>query len=125
MLLLSLQIVIAFLVADKLFVPVARLFRASEDVKNPTSLPVLILLVGVLNNNTLSRMNETAADRYSLETVGLPDALASALVKTAEYRDPRPSALQETLFYTHPSVEGRVRMAMEWKAEQLNNATHQ
>ena len=130
-LLLSLQIVIAFLVADKLFVPVARLFRASEDVKNPTSLPVLILLVGVLMslvqpfNNTLSRMNETAADRYSLETVGLPDALASALVKTAEYRDPRPSALQETLFYTHPSVEGRVRMAMEWKAEQLNNATHQ
>ena len=130
-LLLSLQIVIAFLVADKLFVPVARLFRASEDVKNPTSLPVLILLVGVLMslvqpfNNTLSRMNETAADRYSLETVGLPDALASALVKTAEYRDPRPSALQETLFYTHPSVEGRVRMAMEWKAEQLNNATQQ
>ena len=128
-LLLSLQIVIAFLVADKLFVPVARLFRASEDVKNPTSLPVLILLVGVLMslvqpfNNTLSRMNETAADRYSLETVGLLDALASALVKTAEYRDPRPSALQETLFYTHPSVEGRVRMAMEWKAEQLNNAT--
>lgn len=128
-LLLSLQIVIAFLVADKLFVPVARLFRASEDVKNPTSLPVLILLVSVLMslvqpfNNTLSRMNETAADRYSLETVGLPDALASALVKTAEYRDPRPSTLQETLFYTHPSVEGRVRMAMEWKAEQLNNAT--
>ena len=128
-LLLSLQIVIAFLVADKLFVPVARFFRASEDVKNPTSLPVLILLVGVLMslvqpfNNTLSRMNETAADRYSLETVGLPDALASALVKTAEYRDPRPSTLQETLFYTHPSVEGRVRMAMEWKAEQLNNAT--
>ena len=130
-LLLSLQVVIAFLVADKLFVPVARLFRASEDVKNPTSLPVLILLVGVLMslvqpfNNTLSRMNETAADRYSLETVGLPDALASALVKTAEYRDPRPSALQEILFYTHPSVEGRVRMAMEWKAEQLNNPTQQ
>ena len=130
-LLLSLQVVIAFLVADKLFVPVARLFGASEDVKNPTSLPVLILLVGVLMslvqpfNNTLSRMNETAADRYSLETVGLPDGLASALVKTAEYRDPRPSALQETLFYTHPSVEGRVRMAMEWKAEQLNNPTQQ
>jgi STE24 endopeptidase len=70
-------------------------------------------------NKTLSRMNEADADRYSLETVGLPDGLASALVKTAEYRDPRPSAMQELLFYTHPSVESRVRMAMEWKAEQF------
>ena len=66
-------------------------------------------------------MNETDADRYSLETVNLPDGLASALVKTAEYRNPRPGTLQELLFYTHPSVEGRVRMAMEWKAEQLEN----
>ena len=71
-------------------------------------------------NNTLSRMNETDADRYSLQTVNLPDGLASALVKTAEYRNPRPGKLQEILFYTHPSVEGRVRMAMEHKAEQLD-----
>ena len=45
-----------------------------------------------------------------------PDALASALVKTAEYRDPRPHPVQETFFYEHPSVERRVRVAMEWKA---------
>jgi STE24 endopeptidase len=128
-LLLSAQIAIAFFVADKLFAPVARVFGASEDIENPTSIPALILLVGVLMslvqpfNNTLSRMNETSADRYSLETVGLPDGLASALVKTAEYRDPRPSAIQEALFYTHPSVESRVRMAMQWKAEQLKKTT--
>jgi len=123
--LLSAQVVIAFLLADRLFKPVARAFGANEDIQNPASVPVLILLVGVLMmvfqplNNTLSRMNEADADRYSLETVGLPDGLASALVKTAEYRDPRPAKLQELLFYTHPSVESRVRMAMEWKAEQL------
>jgi len=46
----------------------------------------------------------------------LPDAMASALVKTAEYRNPRPGKLEEIIFYTHPSVERRVRMAMEWKA---------
>ena len=130
-LLLSVQIVIAFLVADKLFAPVARVFGANEDIKNPASIPVLVLLVGLLMslvqpfNNALSRMNETAADHYSLETVGLPDGLASALVKTAEYRDPRPNALQEALFYTHPSVERRVRMAMQWKAEQLRKETPQ
>ena len=123
--LLSAQGVIAFLLADRLFTPVARAFGADEDIQNPANVPVLILLVGVLMtvfqpfNNTLSRMNEADADRYSLETVGLPDGLASVLVKTAEYRDPRPAPLQELLFYTHPSVESRVRMAMEWKAEQL------
>ena len=125
-LLASVQIVIAFLLADRLFVPTARLFGAREDIRDPASLPVLILLVSLLMtlfgpvNNTLSRMNETDADRYSLQTVNLPDGLASALVKTAEYRNPRPGKLQEILFYTHPSVEGRVRMAMEHKAEQLD-----
>ena len=126
-LLLSAQVVVAFLLADKLFASVARWFGADEDIRNPASIPVLILVVGVLMtffepiNNSLSRLNETDADRYSLETVNLPDGLASALVKTAEYRNPRPGKLQEILFYTHPSVEGRVRMAMEWKAEQLEN----
>jgi len=48
--------------------------------------------------------------------VNLPDALASALVKTAEYRNPRPNAAEEFIFYSHPSVERRVRAAMEWKA---------
>jgi STE24 endopeptidase len=48
--------------------------------------------------------------------VNLPDALSGALVKTAEYRNPRPGAMEELLFYDHPSVENRVRMAMEWKA---------
>ena len=126
--LLSSEVVIAFLLADKLFKPVARVFGADEDIQNPASVPILILLVGVLLtlfepiNNSLKRMNEADADRYSLETVGLPDGLASALVKTAEYRDPRPGQLQELLFYTHPSVERRVRMAMEWKREQLAHA---
>jgi STE24 endopeptidase len=43
--------------------------------------------------------------------------LASALVKTAEYRNPRPNRAEELVFYTHPSVERRVRMAMEWKSK--------
>ena len=82
----------------------------------------LLFLVGVIGiftqpmSNTLSRMNETEADHYSYEMVDLPDGMASALVKTAEYRNPRPGKLEEWLFYTHPSVEQRVRAAMEWKA---------
>jgi STE24 endopeptidase len=70
----------------------------------------------------MTRIGESEADAYSLRTVNLPDALAGALVKTAEYRYPRPHPVQEALFYTHPSVESRVRRAMEWKARQARRA---
>jgi STE24 endopeptidase len=69
--------------------------------------------------NYLVRTGESEADAYSLRTVNLPDALASALVKTAEYRSPRPNAVEEFIFYSHPSVERRVRVAMEWKAKHM------
>ena len=42
--------------------------------------------------------------------------MSTALVKTAEYRFPRPGKLEEIIFYDHPSVETRVRRSMEWKA---------
>jgi STE24 endopeptidase len=76
---------------------------------------VALLLQPIVNANT--RRGERAADRYSLETVNLPDALASALLKTAEYRNPRPAPLQEMVFYTHPSVEKHIAAAMQWKAD--------
>ena len=40
--------------------------------------------------NSFGRMIETQADDYSLRTENRPDALSTALVKTAEYRYPRP-----------------------------------
>jgi STE24 endopeptidase len=79
----------------------------------------LVTCLGLLASplfNTFSRTIETQADAYSLRTENRPDALSSALVKTAEYRYPRPSAIEEFVFYDHPSVERRVRTAMEWKA---------
>ena len=120
---LTIVIVMAsFFIADKAFNPVARMFGARDEIGDPTTMPVLLFLVGVIAmftqpvSNALSRMNETEADHYSYEMVNLPDGMASALVKTAEYRNPRPGNLEEWLFYTHPSVERRVRAAMEWKA---------
>jgi STE24 endopeptidase len=114
--------ILFFFLADRLFPRFARAFGSTATLADPAGLPVLLFMLSVFAVlaepvvNTLSRIDETESDRYSLETVELPDALASALVKTAEYRNPRPHPLQEMLFYTHPSVERRVRMAMEWKA---------
>jgi len=59
---------------------------------------------------------EADADRFSLVHANEPDGLSKALIKTAEYRAPSPSAVEEFLFYDHPSVENRIRRAMEWKA---------
>lgn len=118
----SVLAILFFFLADRLFPRFARAFGSSARLADPTGLPVLLFMLSLFAvlaepvTNTLSRIDETESDRYSLETVNLPDALASALVKTAEYRNPRPHPLQEVLFYTHPSVERRVRMAMEWKA---------
>jgi STE24 endopeptidase len=111
-----------FWLADRLYPRFARAFGSRAALPDPASLPVVVFIVslfGLLAQpafNALIRVGEIEADRYSLETVNLPDALASALVKTAEYRYPRPGALEEFVFYSHPSVERRVRRAMEWKA---------
>ena len=66
--------------------------------------------------NTLTRTQEADADRFSLEHAHEPDGLAKALVKTIAYRASSPSAVEEFIFYDHPSVERRVRMGMDYKA---------
>jgi STE24 endopeptidase len=119
---------LGFYLADRLFDRVAAWFGSSAKIGDPEGLPVLLFIVSVLAVlaqpilNGVTRMGESEADAYSLRTANLPDALSGALVKTAEYRYPRPSPLQEAMFYSHPSVETRVRRAMEWKAEQLKKA---
>ncbi|HEU4958324.1 MAG TPA: M48 family metallopeptidase [Sphingomicrobium sp.] len=122
-LLYSLAAIVLFWLADRLFPRFARLFRSNAAIGDPRGLPVLafmgaafMLLISPLLNS-FARTIETDADQYSLETENRPDGLASALVKTAEYRYPRPGNLEEIIFYDHPSVEARVRRAMQWKAE--------
>jgi len=114
--------VLLFFLADRLFPHFARAFGSTATIDEPRGIPVLGFIVGLFGllamplTNLVSRMGESEADAYSLRTVNEPDALAGALVKTAEYRYPRPGRVQEFIFYTHPSVERRVRNAMEWKA---------
>ena len=112
-----------FFLLNRLFAPTARPLGSDARLDEARGLPVFAVVGSVLGllatplTNSITRIGETEADLYSLQTVNEPDALASALVKTAEYRYPRPSALEEALFYTHPSVEKRVLMGMEWKAK--------
>jgi STE24 endopeptidase len=114
--------IVLFWLANLMFPRFARLFGTDAAISEPRGVPVLGFVVALLSLlvlpllNTFGRTLETQADMYSLQTENRPDALSTALVKTAEYRYPRPGAVEELLFYDHPSVERRVRTAMEWKA---------
>lgn len=114
--------ILLFFLADRLFARFAGLFGSDARVGDPRGFPAMIFFLSLFGlivqpiTNSLSRYDETQADEYSMKTQNLPDAMAAALVKTAEYRNPRPGKLEEFLFYSHPSVERRVRAAMEWKA---------
>ncbi len=118
----SITAIILFWLAEKLYPRFARAFGTDAPISDPRGIPVLFFLIsffsliGLPVLNTFGRTLESQADMYSLRTENRPDALSTALVKTAEYRYPRPNPVEEFLFYDHPSVERRVRTAMEWKA---------
>jgi len=113
---------ILFWIADRTFSWFARRFGSSATLAEPRGLPVLMFMVSLFGLislpifNSFSRTLEAQADMYSLRTENRPDALSTSLVKTAEYRYPRPNRIEEIIFYDHPSVERRVRTAMAWKA---------
>ncbi len=122
------------LLATGIFFLVARYFDATArllgaDVKgiaDPAGLPVLFVLINVIGltatpiTNTISRITEADADRFSLEHVHEPDGLSKALIKTMEYRAATPGRLEEIVFYDHPSVSSRVRRGMDWKAAHMS-----
>ena len=121
---------IVFWLIDRLFPVAKRLLRANRvgDISDPAGLPVLAAIASVIGllltpvTNTMIRVIEQDADQFSLVHANEPDGLSKALIKTAEYRAPSPTVIEEILFYDHPSVENRIRMAMEWKATHPANA---
>ena len=116
--------VVGFWLTDRLYPLARRLLAANTvgDISDPAGLPVVMVVVAALGFlatpvfSSMTRITETDADRFSLVHANEPYGLAKALIKTAEYRAPSPSAIEEFIFYSHPSVENRIRKAMEWKA---------
>ncbi len=72
-------------------------------------------------NNSLTRLYETQADLFGLNAAREPDGEALIDLKLAEYRKMDPSYWEEVIFFDHPSGANRIRMAMRWKAEHLND----
>ena len=120
---MSLLAMLLFFLVDRLYPVAARWFGAGAAIGDPAHMPVAWAVASVIGlflvpmMNSITRFDESAADRFSLAVAHEPDGLAKALVKTIEYRASSPSRLEEILFYDHPSVERRIHAAMVWKAE--------
>jgi STE24 endopeptidase len=76
------------------------------------------VLTPILNTHT--RTSEQEADMYGLNASRQPDGFAQAAIHLGEYRKMKPGAIEEWVFFDHPSGYNRIYNAMRWKAENLN-----
>ena len=96
-----------------------------EGPGDPAGLPLLLLigsLFGLLVtplSNTLTRTIETQADYFGLNAAAEPDGFAKAALALSTYRKLEPTALEEFVFFDHPSGYNRIHRAMIWKGEHL------
>jgi len=89
-----------------------------------SSLPLLAVIISIFGlvtmplGNGFSRWREKRADEFSLRLTGNGPAFASALTRLANQNlsevDPEPWV--EWMFYSHPALSKRIRMAEGWKA---------
>jgi STE24 endopeptidase len=73
------------------------------------------VLTPILNTHT--RIAEGEADMYGLNASRQPDGFAQAAIHLGEYRKMSPGAIEEWVFFDHPSGRNRIYAAMRWKAE--------
>jgi STE24 endopeptidase len=99
---------------------------AAWRISGPADVASLPLLVAVLSTylllatpafNSISRTQETEADLWGLNLAREPHGEAEVLLKLTEYRKPDPGALEEVIFYTHPSTRTRIYNAMRWREQ--------
>lgn len=91
-------------------------FGRPDDLAVLPLLALILMGFGLVTTplqNALSRHYERQADRYALETTRNRDAFIGAMTKLAETNlaDQEPHPLVEALFYSHPSIGKRIRMA--------------
>lgn len=101
-------------------------------IRSMTDVAVLPLAMIVLSlyfflmtpvTNTITRTMEYEADMYGLNAARQPDGEANVDMLLGEYRKLDPGAVEEFIFFDHPSGRTRITAAMRWKAENLDTAS--
>jgi STE24 endopeptidase len=67
--------------------------------------------------NTITRQQEQEADYFGLNTAREPYGFAMTAMRLSSYRKMEPSALEEIVFFDHPSGHTRIYDAMRWLKE--------
>jgi STE24 endopeptidase len=97
-------------------------------IADPAGLPLVVALVSIYLfvmtpvTNTMIRTQEAEADLFGLNAARQPDGRAEVALQHAEDRKLSPGALEEFVFFDHPSGRNRILMAMRWKAEHLGES---
>ncbi|MEP6873338.1 MAG: M48 family metallopeptidase [Burkholderiales bacterium] len=92
-----------------------------RGVADVASLPLLTAVLSVFIfaatpiTNTLTRTQETEADRFGLNLAREPHGEAEVDLKLTEYRKPDPGPVEEFVFFDHPSTRFRIHDAMRWR----------
>ena len=100
-----------------------------RGIADPAGLPLLTLIFATVLflltpiTKTLTRIVESDADAFALQTAREPDAAAAVALKLGAYRKLDPGPLEEFIFFDHPSGRARIQMAMEWKMKHGNSAS--
>jgi STE24 endopeptidase len=99
---------------------------ALRDRADPAALPLLVAIFSIAwflltpFTNTVVRSVEAEADAFGLNAAREPEGFAMSALRLSTYRKLRPSALEEFVFYNHPSGYERVHRAMIWLNENQN-----
>lgn len=115
-------IFISFFICSKLF------FLTSDSMSfdytySLRTVPVLFFYITLFSlfimpiTNSISRYFEKQADNFALTATNNPKAFISGMEKLSKINlsDKKPNPLIEFLFYSHPSIEKRIKAAKEYK----------
>lgn len=94
-----------------------------EGRGDPAALPLALAIFSVFLllltplTNSIVRQAEAEADAFGLNAAAEPHGFAMAAMRLSTYRKLKPGALEEVIFYDHPSGYDRVHGAMVWFKE--------
>jgi STE24 endopeptidase len=94
-----------------------------RDRADPAGLPLVVALLSIVwfllspFVNTVIRNVEVEADAFGLNAAREPQGFAMVSMRLSTYRKLHPSAVEEFIFYDHPSGYDRVRRSMIWLKE--------
>jgi STE24 endopeptidase len=97
----------------------------THEITDVAALPLAVLLFAIFFfvltpvTNSWTRIQEYEADVFGLNTARQPDGEALVDLKLGDYRKLDPSAIEEMIFFDHPSGRTRITAAMRWKAENM------